>query len=233
MMLKRHIFLTRRAREVERWREAFPNAEMVSYSDLGTILVGSPGEALIWLQLPNDASAAASVPDDGRRGAEGPDERRKDEDTADLVNLAIHIAPGCSVVALSNQVSQEEGLLCLEAGASGYTSALSNPAVLRQIAMVVENGGLWVGPELMARLRTSLANLQPHQLRMIESKLALLSPREREVALAVAAGAANKEIARHMGITERTVKAHLTAIFERLGVRDRMQLAILVNGTTP
>lgn len=227
MAVRRHIFLTRRAREVERWREAFPEAEVVSYSDIGTIMVASPGEAMIWLQLPNDSGTTGGQPAASSQG-----DRRKENDPTELVNLAVHIAPGCAVVALSNQVSQEEGLLCLEAGASGYTSALANPAVLRQIAMVVEHGGLWVGPELMARLRASLAHLQPHQVRMIESKLAMLSPREREVALAVAAGAANKEIARHMGITERTVKAHLSAIFERLGVRDRMQLAIMINGTS-
>jgi DNA-binding NarL/FixJ family response regulator len=54
--------------------------------------------------------------------------------------------------------------------------------------------------------------------------------RERQVAESVARGSTNKEIARVMGITERTVKAHLTASFEKLGVRDRMQLALLVNG---
>lgn len=228
--MKRHIFLTRRAEEVARWREAFPNAEVVSYSAASTMLVSRPAEALVWLHLANDASPGAAKPGAPTRPAAG-DERRHDGNPADLVKLAIGIAPGCAVVALSNQLDQEEGLTCLEAGASGYTNALSNPEVLRQIAMVVENGGLWVGPELLGRLRTSLGRMQPNQLRNIEARLAALSPREREVALAVAAGASNKEVARDMGITERTVKAHLTAIFERLGVRDRMQLALLVNGT--
>lgn len=225
--MKRHVFLTRRAKEVERWREAFPDAEVVAYSNIGTVYISRPGMALIWLHLAKDepglpANKPASVrksPD--RRNEEGPD---------DLVRLAIKVAPGCPVVVLSNQVDQEEGLTCLEAGASGYTNALSNPEVLKQIAMVVENGGLWVGPELVSRLRSSLAHMQPKQMRAIEGKLSQLSPREREVALAVASGASNKEVARDMGITERTVKAHLTAIFERLGIRDRMQLAILING---
>ncbi|NTV96041.1 MAG: response regulator transcription factor [Thiobacillus sp.] len=224
--MKRHIFLTRRTREVERWREAFPDAEVVSYSSIGTILVARPGEALIWLHLANEP---APVPSGAASMAQ---ERRTDGSAAELVQLAIRLAPGCAVVALSNQTDQEEGITCLEAGASGYTNALSNPEVLRQIATVVENGGLWVGPELMNRLRDSLSRMQPAQIRRVEEKLALLSPREREVALAVAAGASNKEVARHLGITERTVKAHLSAIFERLGARDRMQLAILFGGAS-
>ena len=205
---KRHIFLTRRAEEVARWREAFPDAEVVSYSRIGTILVSRPGEALVWLHLAGEGSlpppAAASQ------------ERRREDGPAEQIRLAVRVAPGCAVVVLANQPDQEEGLLCLEAGASGYTSVLANPEVLRQIAMVVENGGLWVGPDLLSRLRTSLTTLQSSPAGNLEERLSALSPREREVA-------------RDMGITDRTVKAHLTAIFERLGVRDRMQLAILVN----
>jgi DNA-binding NarL/FixJ family response regulator len=186
---------------------------------------------MIWLHLPNGKADAVKTMGGNPGSVAIPGERRGAETPADLVHLAIHIAPECAVVALSNHVSQEEGLVCLEAGASGYTSALSNPTVLQQIAMVVENGGFWLGPDLMTRLRTSLARLMPHQVQEVQNKLASLSPREREVALAVAAGASNKEVARDMGITERTVKAHLSAIFENLGLRDRMQLIILLNGS--
>jgi len=61
-------------------------------------------------------------------------------------------------------------------------------------------------------------------------KFRTLTVREIEVARAVARGDSNKEIARHLGITERTVKAHLSTLFEKLGVRDRLQLALAVNG---
>jgi DNA-binding NarL/FixJ family response regulator len=53
-----------------------------------------------------------------------------------------------------------------------------------------------------------------------------LSDREREVLVLVADGLANKQIARHLGITERTVKAHLTSIFSTIGVTDRTQAAL-------
>ena len=53
-----------------------------------------------------------------------------------------------------------------------------------------------------------------------------LTPREREVLSLVAAGLANKQIARRLGISDRTVKAHLTSVFARLGVEDRTQAAL-------
>jgi two-component system nitrate/nitrite response regulator NarL len=57
---------------------------------------------------------------------------------------------------------------------------------------------------------------------------AVLTQRELEVARTVVSGASNKEIARQLGITERTVKSHVGAIFEKLQVRDRLQLAMLI-----
>jgi len=53
-----------------------------------------------------------------------------------------------------------------------------------------------------------------------------LSPREREVLRLVAAGRPNKLIARELGISEKTVKAHLTSLFQRIGVTDRTQAAL-------
>ena len=53
-----------------------------------------------------------------------------------------------------------------------------------------------------------------------------LTPREEEVLRLVGQGLANKQIARRLGIGERTVKAHLTSVFQRLGVSDRVQAAL-------
>ena len=55
-----------------------------------------------------------------------------------------------------------------------------------------------------------------------------LAPRERQIALLVGSGANNKEIAERLGISESTVKAHLTSVFRKLGVPDRLRLALLV-----
>ena len=63
-----------------------------------------------------------------------------------------------------------------------------------------------------------------------ESYLVCLTRREREVALLISRGSCNKEIAVKLKISERTVKAHLTSIFLKLGVSDRLQLAVYVVG---
>jgi DNA-binding NarL/FixJ family response regulator len=59
-----------------------------------------------------------------------------------------------------------------------------------------------------------------------------LSDRERQVAQLVASGSSNREVAEQLSISERTAKAHLTSIFEKLGLRDRLQLSLKINGLT-
>lgn len=202
--MKQQIFLTRRPESLPTWTAAFPGASIQPYPAAGTRLARE-GEAVIWLHIAGDKP-----------------------DPALLVQETALAAPGCAIVVLSNVPGDEEGLAVLEAGAVGYTNALAVPEVLHQVAAVVENGGLWVGPSLLQRL---IAGLATRSTRVNNDHLDKLSAREREVALGVAGGASNKEIARRLGISERTVKAHLSSAFERLGVRDRLQLSLLINGS--
>ena len=63
-------------------------------------------------------------------------------------------------------------------------------------------------------------------------RLANLTEREQEISVLIGSGESNKQIARRLDITERTVKAHLTEIFRKLGITDRLRLALLVtNGS--
>lgn len=131
---------------------------------------------------------------------------------------------GRPFVVISSTPRQEAALVALAAGARGYCHALATPEMLRDVAAAVGHGGLWVGPELMNRL---ILSLPPGALSAArEDDLAPLTERERETAQHVAQGLSNKEIARKLDITERTVKAHLSSIFAKLGLRDRLQLAL-------
>lgn len=149
--------------------------------------------------------------------------------SAELADWRAHLGAlavsGGRVVLLSLQPGEAEALAAFELGARGYAHALATPALLREIDLVVRHGGLWIGPELMGRLLRAVgASLGGGEDAATEE----LSQRELEVARAVAAGHSNKEIALQLGIAERTVKAHLGAAFDKLGVRDRLQLALRV-----
>ena len=141
----------------------------------------------------------------------------------------LHAArPELPIVALSLSPSAAEAMTAFDAGVRGYCHALAVPEMLQQVAMVVSNGGLWLGVELMAHASATIARLTAPVAAEAgqASPLKLLTPRERDVALQVVAGASNKEVARQLDITSRTVKAHMGAIFDKLGVRDRLQLVL-------
>lgn len=131
------------------------------------------------------------------------------------------------LLVLSSAPHDEEGLAALDAGASGYCHVYAAPMTLRNALDVVASGELWVGRALMTRL---LRNVSRASRPVPDAWGHTLTEREREVARRAAHGDSNLAIADALGITERTVKAHLSAIFEKLGVADRLQLALRVHG---
>jgi DNA-binding NarL/FixJ family response regulator len=161
----------------------------------------------------------------------------------DMLALALQAQPGARAVLLSGSPEPAQGLAALDAGAMGYTHAYALPELLREVATVVAHGGIWAGPELLKRLvaatSAALATLPapahgPGQVAQNYAwAWAKLSAREAQVANSVAAGKSNKEVADQLFISERTVKAHLGVAFEKLGVRDRLQLALLVATLSP
>lgn len=137
--------------------------------------------------------------------------------------------PDPRIVVLANVPDQRQAVDILKRGAAGYCHAYMPAQVLAEVKAVVEHGGLWLGPELLQRLITVSTTLVGSQPKHIAELTAKLTPREKEVALDAAKGLSNKQIARNLNITERTVKAHLKHIFERLHVKDRLQLALLLS----
>ena len=130
------------------------------------------------------------------------------------------------VVVHSRRPNDEEGIVALDAGAHGYCHSLAALPQLRAVANTVTSGGLWVGPGLIGRMIRTLRHVQPENPAEPPPGFDRLTPREREVALAVTTGASNKQIALQLGLSERTVKMHLGAAFQKLGVEDRVQLVL-------
>lgn len=151
----------------------------------------------------------------------------------DVVAQLLAAEPARFVVVLSATPEQTEGLRAINAGARGYCHLYAVPELMQEVAKVVQQGGLWVGPELVERIVAATRDLLSRSAaadQLPAPDLSSLSVRELEVAQAVAAGKSNREVAEQLFISERTVKAHLGAVFDKLGVRDRLQLVLRLSG---
>ena len=214
-MNSQHFFLTSGPRRPSpRWLEAFAQGRCLLPADLPTALLGlAPKQCIVWLS--ND-----------------------DLQWRQMLALVVKTMPGARVVLLSGTPEPAEGMAALDAGAMGYTHSYALPELLQEVAMVIGHGGLWAGPDLLKRLvaatSAALAKLPvpasgaSATARDTAKAWLSLSAREAQVARCVAQGKSNKEVAEQLFISERTVKAHLGAVFEKLHVRDRLQLALLV-----
>jgi DNA-binding NarL/FixJ family response regulator len=121
------------------------------------------------------------------------------------------------VIVLTSFDDESRILDALSAGATGYLLKDAEPdEVLAAIRTAVVGGS-----PLDPRAARVLVNARRHA-----APSRTLSPREEEVLRLVASGLANKLIARRLDISERTVKAHLTSVFQQLGVTDRTQAAL-------
>jgi DNA-binding NarL/FixJ family response regulator len=122
------------------------------------------------------------------------------------------------VLVLTSYSDAERIVGALDAGALGYLLKDADPDEVLRGIRAVARGESPINPraarELLGARRSS------------SSAAADLTPREREVLALVRQGLANKQIARRLGISERTVKAHLTSVFSRIGVVDRTQAAL-------
>jgi DNA-binding NarL/FixJ family response regulator len=125
--------------------------------------------------------------------------------------------PDSRVLVLTSFSDQTRILDALAAGADGYLLKDSDPDDIATAIRSVFKGESPLDPKAARVLLES---------RRTRRETVSLTDREREVLLLVRGGLANKQIARKLEISERTVKAHLTSIFQRLGVSDRTQAAI-------
>lgn len=140
-------------------------------------------------------------------------------------------SPSTRIIAMGHQPNDDEGIAVLRAGARGYCNVHIDPRLLAKAVETVQMGEVWIGRRLVDRLVAMVGS--PAAARIDSDygvDLDALTAREQEIALHVGGGCSNKVIAQRLGITERTVKAHLGSVFGKLGVHDRLQLALLVTG---
>jgi DNA-binding NarL/FixJ family response regulator len=132
--------------------------------------------------------------------------------------------PEVAVLVLTSFSDQQRVLETLDAGAIGYVLKDTDPANLLEAIRAAARGHSPLDPQVA---RTILHS------RRAPAPVAELTEREQEVLELVGRGLANKQIARALGIREGTVKAHLTSVFQRIGVRDRTSAALWARTNLP
>ena len=149
--------------------------------------------------------------------------------SGDLAELARRMR----LLIVRPEFSSKDEIGGLSLGVVGCCSSKTLSSVeLERIVDVVLKGGVWISrqalPEMLGVLRQAAArkiSARP------DEKLGGLTPRERQIADLVAEGVANKGIAKRLGVSDLTVKAHMTVILRKMGVSSRVQLALLLSGS--
>jgi two-component system nitrate/nitrite response regulator NarL len=150
------------------------------------------------------------------------------------------VHPSIKILLVGEQLSPMKELAALAAGAMGCCVPGLSEEQMHRIISIVEEGGVWISnlalPQLLERLRKRSVAVPPPveiappvvSVNADPNRMAGLTHREREISEMVAEGLSNKVIARKLEISDRTVKAHLTAVFQKLNIHDRLQLALHV-----
>ncbi|MFI7438632.1 response regulator [Nonomuraea indica] len=154
------------------------------------------------------------------------DMRMPGMDGVELITRLAAGQPRAAAIVLSTFDEDDYIFGALRAGAAGYLLKDCSPEDLVSAIHRVARGETVLGSPVAARLVAELRHTAPAATAFRGQEL--LSAREIEVARMVAAGAANREIATRLFITEGTVKNHVSSVLRKLGLRDRVQLALRV-----
>jgi DNA-binding NarL/FixJ family response regulator len=126
------------------------------------------------------------------------------------------LAPRVAVVIVTASERVDDAIAAIRAGARGVVYKRFALETLLTAVHTVVAGGVWLPPALQAKVVD----------RMREPQSVALTPREREITSHVARGLRNAEVAAQLSISEVTVKTHVNNIFQKLGIRDRVELAL-------
>jgi DNA-binding NarL/FixJ family response regulator len=189
---------------LERLLEGWPNVTVV-----GTAADGSEAVRLTAIHRPDVVLMDISMPVMGGLAA---------------TRRIVSEWPETQVVVLTSFDDRPTVEEALDAGAIGYLLKDSDPATLRAGIESAALGGSPLNPRVARSILSARRELRPEPS---------LTDREREILELLRGGLANKEIAARLGITVKTVKAHLSSLFQKIGVLDRTQAALWAERFAP
>jgi len=179
--------------------DAFPDVQVV-----GSATDGGEGAALAISLAPDVVLMDLSMP-----GVDG----------VQATRLIVEQAPETAVVVLTTSSDRDMVLRSLDAGAVGYMMKDTDPRALHEGIQAAAAGGSPIDPRVARALVET-------RRKTSAGEASLLTSKQREVLALVAAGQTNRLVAKQLGVTEKTVKAHLTQIYAAIGVTDRVQATL-------
>jgi DNA-binding NarL/FixJ family response regulator len=145
-----------------------------------------------------------------------------DGDGIDATRQILRAAPGTRVLILTLTDDEDTVTRALSAGACGYILKDTDPDTVVDGLRTVAAGGMVLGPRV-SPAGWSQARRPPGMRPPFDN----LTEREREILARLASGDSNARIARHLGLSEKTVRNRLTGVFQKIGAADRVQAALL------
>lgn len=139
--------------------------------------------------------------------------------------------PGCSVLMLTVSEDAADLVSALRGGADGYVLKNCDAGYLTDSIRRVVNGESVVSPMLIGKLVEQVR--EPSREEGVPRELDTLTPREKQVVQLIAKGESNKMIARHLELSESTVKIHVQNILKKLGLGSRVQIAVYALSSDP
>ena len=133
------------------------------------------------------------------------------------------------VIVLTTFDADDYVLRALAAGADGFLLKDTPPPEILEAIRRVSDGDPMLSPSVTRRLINQVAPPDHSRTTLAQARIAGLTEREREVALAVGRGLSNAEIARELYLSVPTVKAHVSRLFEKVDATNRVQIAIVVH----
>lgn len=129
------------------------------------------------------------------------------------------------ILLFSNVPSAQEGMQWFQKGIKGYLNTFAHPDRIEQAVNTILTGNIWLGQSVMQSMIQAISN---QSTSMNEGWKETLTEREIETADWILQGKSNLEIANAMNISERTVKAHVHNLLDKLGAKDRLNLVIKI-----
>ena len=183
-------------------------------------------ESETWVAEVLEASTVADAVREavaGRADVVAMDFALPDGDGIEATRRILAARPATRIVMLTMTDDHDVVLKALHAGAAGFVVKDDDPDVVIDALRTAGNGGVVLGPSITA---TVLSGISRGTARELPAPFDRLTPREREIVAHLLTGESNAEIARHLTVSEKTIRNQLTAVSAKLGVTDRTQAVI-------